>query len=559
LTASTNGEIFFAYRAHGTIPAPLNTNRNGFVRIDAAGNGSYVLDTVTASLTASGSSLNCAPALSNDGTTLFVVGGQHLLGLDSQTLATKYLRSLAYAPIDVSTASATIGPDGDIYLGVGQGSGGPLVHFSGDLATNKMTGYFGWDYTEAVVPSSMVPAYLGTSTYLLFSKYNDYTSRNRIALLDPNTPQYRNGVGTCMCEVLTAWSPRANEWCLNTVAVNPASGDVFAPNEDGALYRWDLAANSFSEVLQLNAGVSEPYIPTCIGPDGAVYTINGGTLYALGQPSNLDLTISSSAPDLTTVVAQQPITFTATVTNVNPTDPTPTGTVTFQDLSLPSVTNTLASNLALSNYTASVTVSNLSSNSHFVTAFYSGDTNYPATRITMCQKFHARATKSLVTSSLPYPGSNVVKFVATVSSVPTNSLIPTGMTSIWDGTNFLWQGDLNAAGQTSVTITNFPPGPHAVVARYVSDATYAASSGALTGVPATLDQLQVLNDGTFVLGFTNLSGAPFTVLSSTDPAAPLSQWTVLGQAGEVFPGRFQYSDALALSRDASRFYRLRSP
>jgi hypothetical protein len=436
------------------------------------------------------------------------------------------------------------------------------VHSGGDLATNKVNGYFGWDYTEAVVPSDMVPAYLGTSTYLLFSKYNDYNTRNRIALLDPNTPQYRNGVGTCMREVLTAWSPRSTEWCINTAAVNPASGDVFAPNEDGRLYRWDLAANSFSEVLQLNAGVYEPYVPTCIGPDGAVYTINGGTLYALGQFSNLDVTISCSSPDLTTVVAQQPITFTATVTNVNPTDPAPAGTVTFQDISLPSTaTNTLASNLALSNYTASVTVTNLSSNNgnHLITALYSGDTNYPATRITMCQKVHVRATKILVTSSLPYPGSNVVTFVAKVSSDPTNSTIPTGMTSIWDGTNFLWQGDLNAGGQTSVTLTNFPPGPHGVVARYVSDATYAASSGALTGVPATLGQLQLLDDGTFVLGFTNLCGAPFTVLSSTNVDAPLSQWTVLGQAGEVFPGQFQYSDALALTRDASRFYRLRSP
>ena len=562
LTASTNGEIFFAYRNNGTIPAPLSTNRSGFVRIDAAGNGSYVLDAVAVGSTSAASSpLNCAPALSNDGATVFVVSGHYLLGLDSQTLATMYVRNIASGPIDISTASTTIGPDGDIYLGIGPGSGGPLVHFSGDLATNKVNGYFGWDYTEAVVPSSMVPAYLATSAYLLFSKYNDYTTRNRIALLDPNTPQYRNGVGICMCEVLTAWSPRTTEWCLNTVAVNPASGDVLAPNEDGRLYRWDLAANSFSEVLQLNAGVSEPYVPTCIGPDGAVYTINGGTLFALGQFSNLDVTISSSAPNLTTVVTQQPITFTATVTNVNPTDPIPTGTVTFQDLiyAPSAVTNTLAANLALSNYTASVTVSNLSINSHFVTALYSGDTNYPATRITMCEKIHARATKILVTSSLPYPGSNVVTFVAKVSSDPTNSTIPTGMTSIWDGTNFVWQGDLNAAGQTSVTITNFPPGPHAIFARYVSDATYAASSGAVTAVPATIDELQVLNDGTFVLGFTNLCGAPFTVLSSTDAAVPLSQWTVLGQAGEVFPGQFQYSDALAFTRDASRFYRLRSP
>jgi len=371
-----------------------------------------------------------------------------------------------------------------------------------------------------------------------------------------------------MREVLTVWSPTpsgslSTEWCINTAAVNPTNGCLFVPNEDGRLYKWDLADNSIPEVIQLNNGVSEPYVPTCVGPDGVVYTIVGGTLFAIGQWTNLDVTISSSSPDLTTVVAQQPITFTATVTNLNPADPVPTGTVTFQDLYYrpTALISNLATNLVLNHYMASITVSTLSSNmgNHFITAIYSGDTNYPSTRITMLQKVHARATKTRVTSSLPYPGKNVVTFLATVTSDPTNSTIPTGMTSFWDGTNFLWQGDLNTNGQTSVTITNFPAGPHAIVARYVSDQTYAASSGALKGVPARIDQLQVLSNGTFILGFTNLIGAPFEVLSSTHPAAPVTHWTVLGRATEVFPGRFQYSDTQALNRDTVRFYRLRSP
>jgi hypothetical protein len=81
----------------------------------------------------------------------------------------------------------------------------------------------------------------------------------------------------------------------------------------------------------------------------------------------------------------------------------------------------------------------------------------------------------------------------------------------------------------------------------------------VTGVPATLDQMRVTGDGTFVLGFTNISGAPFTVLRSTDVLAAVSEWTVLGQASEVLPGQFQYGDAQALHRDAVCFYRLRSP
>lgn len=571
LTASTNGEIYFAYRAIGTIPDPINTNKSGFVRIDADGNGTYVLATAAASSTNAGPSpQNCAPALSNDGSTVYVAAkGFFLLGLDSQTLATKYVRTVAGGSTDYATTSPTVGPDGDVYFGMSDGgTPGTLAHFSGDLVTAKLPGFFGWDYTCAVVPSSVVRSYTGLSSYLLFCKYNDYNTRNRIALLDPNTPQVRPFSAICMREVFTAFSPTPTgslgsqtEWCINTGAVNPGAACVFAPNEDGRLYRWDLATNSFSEAIALSGGIGEPYVPTSIGPDGTIYTINGGTLYAIGQWTNLDVTISSSAPDLTTVVAMQPLTFTATVTNLNPSDPVPIGTVTFQDITyapLTRVTNILATNLVLSNYTASLTVSTLSGNSgnHFITAIYSGDTNYPSTRISMIQKVHALASKTQVTSSIPYPGSNWVTFTAIVSG---SGVGRTGMVSFWDGTNFVWQGDLTSGSFISVTITNFAAGPHAVVARYYSDNTYASSSGAIVGVRTRVNQMQTTDDGTFVIGFTNVSGAPFAVLSSTDLLAPLSKWTVLGQASEILPGQFQYSDAQALNRDAVRFYRLRSP
>jgi hypothetical protein len=560
LTASTNGEIYFAYRASGLIPAPINSSASGFVRIDADGNGTYVRAT-------NGSSpMNCAPALSNDGSTVYFGSGLYLLALDGQMLTTKSVRYLGVQESpDMATSSPTVGPDGDVFLGWSE-----LLHFSGDLATVKVTGAFGWDYTEAVVPSSIVPSYTGSSPYLLFSKYNDYASRNRIALLDPNVRQFSAKFGgNAMREVFTVLSPTPagsaqTEWCINTATVNPIGSCVFAPNEDGHLYRWDLAANSLSEAIALNGGVAEPYVPTCIGPDGTIYTINGSTLYAIGQWTNLDVTICSSVPDLTTVVALQPLTFTTTVTNLNPSDPVPTGTVTFQDITYaPSirVTNILATNVVLSNFTASMTLSTLSSNTgnHFITAIYSGDTNFPSTSISMVQKVHAQASVTQITSSIPYPGSNQVTFLATVIAAAPPGPARTGMVSIWDGTNFLSQREVDTNGQISVTITNFAPSPHAVVARYYSDAYYAASSGAVVGVPATLDQMQVMGEGTFVLGFTNISGAPFTVLSSTDVLAPVSEWTVLGQASEIVPGQFQYSDAQALNRDAVRFYRLRSP
>ena len=39
--------------------------------------------------------------------------------------------------------------------------------------------------------------------------------------------------------------------------------------------------------LILNPGIGQPYVPTVIGPDGTVYTLNGGTLFALGKRPDL--------------------------------------------------------------------------------------------------------------------------------------------------------------------------------------------------------------------------------------------------------------------------------
>jgi hypothetical protein len=92
-----------------------------------------------------------------------------------------------------------------------------------------------------------------------------------------------------------------------------------------------------------------------------------------------------------------------------------------------------------------------------------------------------------------------------------------------------------------------------------SRAYHALALTAARPAPAiTLTGAQTLTDGLFQFAFTNTPGAFFGLRASTDPALPLSNWTTLGDATEVSPGQFRFTDLQAISRP-QRFYRVRSP
>lgn len=65
-----------------------------------------------------------------------------------------------------------------------------------------------------------------------------------------------------------------------------------------------------------------------------------------------------------------------------------------------------------------------------------------------------------------------------------------------------------------------------------------------------------LATGAFQLSFTNLAATSFSVLTSTNLAAPLSDWTVLGTAVEYPVGHYNFTDTQV---GAQRFYCIRSP
>ncbi len=315
ITSDSAGNIYFGYQVTGSNPQNL---QSGIARIAANGAATYVpAATVAADASITKVVHNSAPAISRDGSTLYVAVSNgtagYLLSLNAATLAPQKRVSLLDPASgnsawlnDDGTASPTIGPDGDVYFGVLENpfpsnrDRGWLLHFSPDLATTKTPGAFGWDDTASVVPASMVHAYHGASAYLLMTKYNNYASLggdgvNKIAILDPNANETDPVTNqTVMKEVLTlagqtpdaefpALPGAVREWCINNAVVDPATDSILANSEDGKLYRWDLDTNTFSQVIALTPGVGEAYTPTLIGADGTVYAINNATLFAVGQ------------------------------------------------------------------------------------------------------------------------------------------------------------------------------------------------------------------------------------------------------------------------------------
>jgi hypothetical protein len=315
ITSDAAGNVYFGYTVTGANPQGL---ASGIARIAPNGSATYI-----AATTAAGDARisqvvqNCAPAISKDGKSVYVTvsngSSGYLVSLNSSTLAMQSKVSLVDPSSgsaawlnDSGTASPTVGPDGDVYVGTLESSFGSnhgrgfLLHFSSNLSTAKTPGAFGWDDTASVVPASMVPSYHGSSSYLLMTKYNNYAGIggdgiNKLAILDPNDTQTDPVSGAqVMAEVLTIAGPTPDaeflsshpnavrEWCINSAVVDPATDSVLANSDDGKLYRWNLATNTFTESLTLTPGIGEAYTPTLIGADGTVYAINNATLFAVG-------------------------------------------------------------------------------------------------------------------------------------------------------------------------------------------------------------------------------------------------------------------------------------
>jgi hypothetical protein len=328
LTSDANGNIYFGYEVNGSMPASFNLGSGGVVKISAATGVAIYKSVQTSNIDSSISrpAFNAAPALSNDGSQVYftmVGNGGFLAEFSTSYLSLTHSVHMAdpttpgaWAVIlNESSAAPMVGPDGHVFMGVFRNnwgeSHGILLQYDQNLNPKNAAGQtwapgaFGWDDTPSIVPSSIVPSYKGTSSYLLLCKYNNYDDNggdpgadgsNHVAVIDPSsdsiTRDRQSGIPV-MNEVLLLLSPNKTgydgnhpnsrfEWCINSAAIDIAKKGAIVNCEDGHVYRWSFVTNTITEALNLQPPTSEAYTSTVIGPDGQIYALNNAILFAIG-------------------------------------------------------------------------------------------------------------------------------------------------------------------------------------------------------------------------------------------------------------------------------------
>lgn len=320
ITGDSKGNFFFGYYVTDPTGIPSNVlaaiGTGGVVKFNTAGRFTFR----TAASLVPGTvrpPINCAPALSNDGKSVYV-------GLRALPTTTAYLVKLnasdpgprdpsagdqalalqAYVHvvdpytganaqmIQESSASPMVAPDGHVFMGVfgssWRESHGWMLQFDKDLHQKDNNGIlypvggFGWDDTASVVPASAVPSYTGQSSYLVLSKYNNYhvntgDGRNHLAILDPSILTVLGATNASPIVV----SSSASHGFVDGQRVS-ISGVLGNTNANGSFYVKVTGYTSNTFALYSNSALTAPVA------GNAAYT-SGGTLGSVDRQSGIGI------------------------------------------------------------------------------------------------------------------------------------------------------------------------------------------------------------------------------------------------------------------------------
>ena len=198
-------------------------------------------------------------------------------------------------------------------------------------------------------------------------------------------------------------------------------------------------------------------------------------------------------------VPGEPVTFTATVTS-----PEATGTVEFKDGAASLGTLTVLGG------TAELTLSNLTSGNHSITAEYSGDFAFLGSTSAPVEQFvKSPSSISLASSPNPSLSGESISLTATVSPMEA-----TGTVEFKDGAASLGVAPVSN-GLAVLSVSSLAAGSHSLTADYSGDTTYAPSASApldhVVQIATTLSVAQPTDPA--------ITGQPVTLSATVTPSA----------------------------------------
>jgi hypothetical protein len=233
----------------------------------------------------------------------------------------------------------------------------------------------------------------------------------------------------------------------------------------------------------------------------------------------------------TSTVVGEPVTFTATVSSL---DPIPSGqTIVPSQVEFVVDGSGTTVSLAGSTPRATLTTSSLSRGAHTILAHYLGTGVFkPSDADALRHDVTEGATTSSLTSSAnPSILGDSVLFTATVAPVAPATGTPTGTVTFKDGTTTMGTGTL-AGGQATYATSTLSVGHHSITALYGGEPNFTGS----TSTPA-LDQVVNRKPTTTVLSSSSNSiafGKPITLTATvTGPGGPPTGTVTFSEGSKV--------------------------
>ena len=238
---------------------------------------------------------------------------------------------------------------------------------------------------------------------------------------------------------------------------------------------WLSGYQAYFEISTLNTGSHQ--ITARYNGDANFLPSTSPAVTETVSQAQTTLTLSSN---VNTVAFGQPFTLSATVQAQ--TSGTPTGTVSFFDMSnsafLPTATSV--------NGVAQLTLSNLSPGAHVIAATYNGDFNFTGSTSPTYTENIIQATTTLNLSISPAQAqfAQAVTFTAAFPAQSGAGSAPTGTVSFYDGPTLL--GTLAVANNSATFSTSaLALGLHSISAQYSGDANFLSASSSTASLTVT--------------------------------------------------------------------------